>query len=70
MTGVAFRPDGARLAGVGGDRTGRVWDAATGREVVAFRSPSAPPAGPAFAGVAFAPDGRWLRPRARTGSSA
>ncbi len=63
VVGVAFRPDGTRLVSVGGRGTGsplgpprgevKVWDPATGREVL--RLPDYPRQ---FLSVAFSPDGR------------
>jgi hypothetical protein len=52
---VAFSPDGRRLATAGGDGTARVWDAASGRVLLALRGHMG-----RVSGVAFSPDGRRL----------
>jgi WD40 repeat protein len=36
VAGVAFSPDGLRLATAGGDSTIRIWDVATGEEILAL----------------------------------
>jgi WD40 repeat protein len=53
--GVAFSPDGRRLASAGADGTVRVWDAGSGREVFTLRGHSGD-----VRTVAFSPDGQRL----------
>jgi WD40 repeat protein/tRNA A-37 threonylcarbamoyl transferase component Bud32 len=43
VNGVAFSPDGSRLAATGPEWTVKVWDAATGRELHSFRDVKGPP---------------------------
>src|SRR5262249_40586999 len=55
LTGLAFSPDGARLASTGWDRTVRVWEVGTGRELLAHRGHT----GLVWC-VGFGPGGRTL----------
>ena len=56
VNGVAFGPDGHRIATAGLDKTVRVWDAETGQRVGAPLTGH----GDNVIGVAFSPDGRRL----------
>ena len=62
MTGVAFSPDGRRLASASEDRTVRVWDAATGQETLTLKGHT-----DFVTGVAFSPDGSGSPPPPTTG---
>jgi WD40 repeat protein len=53
--GVAFSPDGKRLATASDDNTAKVWDAFTGRELLTLRGHSYH-----VRGVAFSPNGKYL----------
>ena len=55
VLGVAVSPDGSRLASVGEDKTVRVWESATDREVLDLRGHTE-----WSQGVAFSPDGLRL----------
>ncbi len=55
VTGVSFSPDGKLLATAGADKTVRLWDLATGKEVRKFVGHEK-----SVTCVAFAPDGRSL----------
>jgi WD40 repeat protein len=52
---LAFHPDGKWLATASYDRTVKIWDLATGRDVRTLRDHS-----DAVYGLAFSPDGKWL----------
>ena len=53
--GVAFSPDGKRLASASGDRTVKVWDAATGQEILTLKGHT-----DSVTSVAFSPDGKRI----------
>ena len=55
VNGVAFSPDGSRLATASDDKTAKVWDVETGKELLTLRGDSS-----AVRGVAFSPDGKRL----------
>jgi WD40 repeat protein len=53
--GLAFSPDGSRLASAGADQTVRIWDVERGRELFSLRGPK-----DRVHGVAFGPNGASL----------
>jgi WD40 repeat protein/serine/threonine protein kinase len=57
VASVAWSPDGARLAAAGGTWSPKVWDAATGKEVVALAGSNSRSANHC---VAWSPDGKLL----------
>lgn len=52
---VAFAPEGGRVASAGQDRTIRLWDILTGKQIRQFDGH-----GDTINCVAFSPDGRWI----------
>ncbi|HEY7308607.1 MAG TPA: sigma-70 family RNA polymerase sigma factor [Gemmataceae bacterium] len=54
ITGMAFRPDGKELASVGKDKTLRLWNPVTGRQLECWTRPNV------LHGVAFSPNGKTL----------
>jgi len=55
ILGIAFSPDGTRLATASADGTAKVWDTATGQTLLTLTGHS-----DAVSGVAFSPDGTLL----------
>ena len=52
---MAVSPDGKRILTGSWDRTAKLWDAASGREVLTLKGHSGP-----VLSVAFSPDGLWI----------
>src|SRR5262249_10422693 len=55
IEGLAYTPDGRRLATASWDNTAKLWDTDSGREILTFRGHTA-----AVRGIACRPDGRFL----------
>ncbi|MFN2122774.1 MAG: WD40 repeat domain-containing protein, partial [Candidatus Promineifilaceae bacterium] len=55
ITGLAFNPDGSLLASSGFDNVARIYDVATGQQVLTL-----PGHGDVVWGVTFSPDGNFL----------
>jgi WD40 repeat protein/transcriptional regulator with XRE-family HTH domain len=53
--GVAYSPDGARITTIGVDGDAKIWDAATGQELLSLSFTPEP-----GLGIAYSPDGSWI----------
>jgi WD40 repeat protein len=56
--GIAINPSGTRIASVGADRSIKLWDAATGQQLISLRGHPEGIVG--VYGIAFSPDGHWI----------
>jgi WD40 repeat protein len=63
VTGVAFNPEGTILASASSDGMAKLWDLATGLELITLTDRDVP-----LAGVEFSPDGRYVATAASDGS--
>jgi WD40 repeat protein len=61
--GVAFSPDGTRLATASSDTTARIWDASSGQELLTLRGHA-----DRVTGMAFSPDGKRLATASKDGT--
>ena len=61
--GVAYSPDGKRLATASDDETAKVWDAESGQELLTLRGHSGD-----VNGVAYSPDGKRLATASEDGT--
>src|SRR5262249_25642569 len=64
VTGVAFSPDGLRLATASRDETARLWDARTGQELLTLKGHTAQ-----VRSVSFSPDGTRLATTSADGTA-
>ena len=64
VSGVAFSPDGKRLATASEDQTAKVWDAESGKELRTLSGHAGP-----VNGVAFSPDGKRLATASEDGTA-
>ena len=60
--GVAFSPDGKTIATASEDKTAKLWDALTGKELLTLHAPDG------LTSVAFSPDGSQLAVASRDGT--
>jgi WD40 repeat protein len=63
VTGLAFSPDGRRLASGSEDKTIKIWDCTTGEQLLYLIGQTGP-----VTGVAFSPDGKLLASGAGDGT--
>jgi WD40 repeat protein len=60
---VAFSPDGKHLVSASDDKTAKLWDVLTGKELLTIHAPDA------LTGVAFSPNGSQIAVASRDGTN-